>query len=115
MPAKGSTFARTITFTGLPAGVALATSRIVFTLKHAQTDPDSAALALLDNTGLGGVVVTDTATAVATVPGTATYGLPDVPTFVLWYDVQVHDTLGRPWQSEYGQITITPRVLTAQP
>lgn len=115
MPAKGSTFARTITFTGLPTGVALATSRIVFTLKHAPTDPDSAAFAILDNTGLGGVVMLNATQATATIPGSATYALPEAPVFEAYYDVWVHDTNGNPWQTEMGVIPITSRVLTAQP
>lgn len=94
----------------------LASSRVVFTLKMNPTDPDSAALAILDNQALGGVTIANPASGQVqiVVPASATYGLPNVPR-TLFYEVWVKDIAGNEFRTEKGRIVVDPRALTQQP
>jgi hypothetical protein len=82
-----------------------------FTLKLYYSDPDSQAVAQLDNMTLGGVTVTSAhqGLAKAVVPNTVTQTFPDGPV-TLYYDIQAKDPAGNVTTLESGTTTVGPDV-----
>jgi hypothetical protein len=114
--ARGSTL-ETVT-TAKRSGVAqdLTGCRIVFLAKVNASDPDSAAVAMLDNASLGGINVPTPSSGVFQIimPDTATYSLP-TSVRGLYYEIWIRDAAGLRWQTENGSIQLTGRALVQQP
>lgn len=96
-------------------------THILLRLTVNPNDADSAALALLDNEGLGGIVVTmpqsqaagTLGQCVSTTPASATYGLPNVQT-QLYYEIWVNQN-GAISCLDSGSVPMRPRGLQQQP
>lgn len=121
--ARGTTWKITITVTVNGEPVNLTGHRLVCTVRTTIVDgtSDTAIPPLWqgDNESLMGIVLLaqsgDTlGQATITMPGSATQVLPNVAT-ALHYDVLDNDGAGDDWQTEEGQIRITPRVGLSQP
>lgn len=115
--AKGSTLSLTTNVTKNGSPMALPTGvRVLFVAKVNQTDADSAAVALLDNIGLGGVSVTDSVNGIVqtTMPASSTYSLP-ASVQSLYYEIWVKDLLSNEFRVDKGTIKLTARILVQQP
>jgi len=114
--ARGTPLPITSTFTINGAVFPLTGCRVVFRAVVNLNDPDSVAVSLLDNQGLGGVVVPNPNgnVATSTMPASATYSLPTSVT-KLFYEVWVRDPSGNPWRTERGTILLVGRGMVAQP
>ena len=114
--AKGSTLflLTTLTKNGLPMPLPSGV-RVLFVAKINQSDADSAAVALLDNQGLGGVIFTDPVNGVVqtTMAPYATYSLP-VAVQQLYYEIWVQDVAGNEFRADKGTIKLTTRILVQQ-
>lgn len=102
------------------SGTPPAGTRLLFVAKVNQTDPDSAAVALFDNLGVGStqgsIAVTNGAAGifVVTMLASTTYSLP-TSVAGLWYELYIHAAASETWELEHGDIQLTPRLLVQQP
>jgi hypothetical protein len=80
-----------------------------FTAKKHSLDPDSQAVAQLDNMSIGGIVITlaVNGTGTATMQPAATFNFPDGPVRLL-YDLQAKDPTGLVTTIESGTLTVVP-------
>lgn len=115
--ALGQTMIVTTTVTTAGAAVNLSGCRVLFVVKRYESDPDGAAIAMMDNLTLGGVTVTNPASGQATITmsASATYGLFNNTFTPLFYEIWVKDSLGNEFRTEKGTIEVDARLLVQQP